>query len=95
MKPGSSYPLKYYKTLAATNDEIFVSFLNHHSKQDVKPGEVLNIIAGFPASVLIHAEFESIPCLQISAVVDSHFVTDEMLRTFAPVVTEILQNQSI
>ena len=56
---------------------------------------MLNIISGFPASILIHSEFDNIPCLIVTAVVDSHFVTDDTLKAFAPVVNGLVCNQNI
>ena len=58
----------------------------------MKASEVLNIVAGFPASVLTHAEMEGLPCLLLTAIIDSHFVTEETLRAFSTVAKEILDN---
>jgi hypothetical protein len=57
---------------------------------DVKPAGVLNIVVGFPAAVLVHAEINGMPCLMISAILDSHYVTDETLKSFETVSKELL-----
>ena len=62
--------------------------MNH--KDEVQPAGVLNIVAGFPASILMHAEFNGIPALLITAIIDSHFVTPETLKAFKLVAYELL-----
>jgi hypothetical protein len=71
---GDSYPIKYYKTSYAEKDEVLASFLTKHH-----PAGVLNLIGGFPAGVLIHAELNGLPAAQFVTVVDSHYVTSETL----------------
>jgi hypothetical protein len=61
----------------------------------LKPADVLNITTGFPASILINSEYDNIPCLLVTSVVDSHFVTDDTLKAFAPVVNGLIGNQNI
>ena len=51
-------------------------------KQEIKPAGVLNIVAGFAAAILMHAELNGLPCLMLSVISDSHFVTDESLKAF-------------
>ena len=62
---------------------------------ELKPADVLNITTGFPESNLINSENDYIPCLLVTAVVDSHFVTDDTLKAFAPVVNGLIGNQNI
>ena len=50
----------------------------------------MNIVSGYPAAVLIHAVFNGMPCLMLSAISDSHYVTDETLTSFETVAKEIL-----
>lgn len=62
--------------------------MKHQS--EIKPAGVLNIVSGFPAAVLIHAEFKGLACLMLSAISDSHYVTDDTLKSFEAVAKEIL-----
>jgi hypothetical protein len=59
-------------------------------QNDLKPAHVLNLVAGFTASVMIHAEYFSLPCLLVTAVLDSHFVTDDTLKAFESVTKDLL-----
>ena len=63
--------------------------MNKHSK-DFKPAGTLNIVSGFPASVLMHAEYNGLPCLMISVISDSHYVTEDTLKAFEAVTRELL-----
>ena len=38
----------------------------------------------------MHAEFNGLPCLMLSVISDSHYVTDESLRGFETVAKELL-----
>lgn len=77
------YPLKFYKSSHA--DPTLAAFLKKHS-----PAGVLNILGGFPASLLLNAEMTGISAAAVHAIVDSHYVTAETLQAFAPVITEVL-----
>jgi hypothetical protein len=81
---GELYPLKYYKSTAA--DPVLSGFLRKH-----QPAGVLNLIGGFSAALLIHAEMNGLSAACIHSIVDSHYVTAETLQSFAPVVLEVLQ----
>ena len=70
------------------NDAILNRFMS--LRQEIQPAGVLNIIAGFSAAVMIHAEFNGIPALIITAIIDSHFVTPETLKAFKVVASELL-----
>jgi hypothetical protein len=74
----------------ALNDLKYRDFLINNKNTDLKPAGVLNIIAGFPAAILIHSEYNGIPCLMINAIVDSHFVSTETIKAFQVVVKDIL-----
>ena len=77
------YPLKYYKTSHA--DPALTGFLKKH-----KAAGVLNILGGFAAALLVHAELFGHSAVAVHSIVDSHYVTAETLQSFAPVVTELL-----
>ncbi len=83
-------PLRYYKTSFADKDVKLGTFL-----QKYKPAGVLNLIGGFNAAVLIHAELNGIPAAVVTAIVDSHYVSTETLQAFAPVVHELLDLQDV
>jgi len=83
---GEAYPLKYYKSSHAAGDQVLANFLGKH-----KPAGVLNIMGGFEAALLVHAEMFGISAAAIHAIVDSHYVSAETLQAFAPVLTEVLQ----
>lgn len=63
-------------------------------KSEIKPSAVLNIVTGLPAAVMIQAEIRNIPALQISAILDSHYVTPETLMAFEPVTRDLLGFQN-
>ncbi len=83
---GEVYPLKYYKSTHTNGDQLFNTFLSKH-----KPAGVLNILGGFEAALLVHAELYGISAAAIHAIVDSHYVSAETLQAFAPVLIEVLQ----
>ena len=82
---GEAYPLKYYKSSHTSGDQLFSTFLSKH-----KPAGVLNILGGFEAALLVHAELNGLSAAAIHAIVDSHYVSAETLQAFAPVLTEVL-----
>ncbi len=53
---GDHYPLRYYKTTWTKNDPVLAKFT-----EKVQPSGVLNLIGGFTAALLIHAEMNGIP----------------------------------
>ena len=52
---------------------------------------MLNIITGYGAGILVHAEMNGISAVYITAILDSHFVSSETLQGFAPVINDLLQ----
>ena len=83
------YPLKYHASSFMEKEVTLQGFMAKH-QSEFKPAGVLNIVSGYPAAVLIHAEFNGMPCLMLSAISDSHYVTDETLTSFETVAQEIL-----
>jgi hypothetical protein len=83
------YPLKYHASSFVDKHASLQGFMVKH-QPEINPAGVLNIVAGFPAAILIHAEFNGLPCLMLSAISDSHYVTDETLKSFEVVAKEIL-----
>ena len=71
---GEAYPLKYYKSTHTAGDHVLASFLGKH-----KPAGVLNILGGFEAALLVHAEMFGMSAAAIHAIVDSHYVSAETL----------------
>lgn len=82
------YPLRSYHSGSA-HSELFDQFLQFNQAL-VSPAGVLNIITGFAAAVLIHCEYNGIPCLLLTAVIDSHYVTEETIGAFEVVARELL-----
>ena len=78
------FPLKYYKSSHV--DAHAAAFLSKH-----QPAGVLNILGGFAAALLVHAELSGQSAVAIHAIVDSHYVTAETLQAFSTVVTDLLQ----
>lgn len=48
-------------------------------------------MTGFPAALMIQAEYQGIPCLIITSISDSHYVSEESMAAFKPVVREVLE----
>jgi hypothetical protein len=44
-----------------------------------QPAGVLNIVGGFEAAVMVYAEMNGIPAALLVSIVDSHYVTTEIL----------------
>jgi hypothetical protein len=78
-----NYPLFTYKTTHV--DAQLRAFIAKH-----KPAGVLNLMGGFSAALLIHAEINGMSAAAIHAIVDSHFVTAETLSAFSGLFKEVL-----
>ncbi len=84
-KIGENFPIRTYRTSFTKNDGVLSSFLAKH-----QPAGVLNLIGGLSAAILIYAEQNGISAAHCVTVVDSHYVTSEILQGFAPIVNEAL-----
>jgi len=51
-----------------------------------QPSGVLNILGGFGAACLMHAEMNGLSAACFVSIIDSHFVSVETMKAFAPVV---------
>lgn len=88
---GSQYAIKYYRTSAAgEHDPVLSTFCKKHL-----PAGVLNLLGGFTASLLVHAELYGLSAAAFSVVVDSHYVSAETLQGFAPIVYEVLNLRDV
>jgi hypothetical protein len=46
-------------------------------------------VTGFQAEMLVECEIRGIPAAEIVAIVDSHYVTAEIIEAFNPVMEEV------
>jgi hypothetical protein len=80
----------YYKTSFADRDQLLGNFVKKY-----QPAGVLNIVGGFEASVMVYAEMNGIPAALLVSIVDSHYVTTEILQSFTPIVHDLLEVKDV
>lgn len=81
-----NYPLFHYRSAHVAGDQQLATFLAKSSK----PAGVLNLLGGFTAALLVHAEINGYSAVAINSILDSHYVTAETLGSFGTILKEVL-----
>jgi len=56
---------------------------------------VLNIVGGFGGALLVESEIRGFSAINLTAIVDSHYVTSETMQGYGDVLTQLLDIKNI
>ena len=79
-------PFKYYKTSHVAKDQHLSTFL-----AKLQPSNVMNVMGGLEGALLMEAEMKGMSAAVIVGIVDSHYVTAELLQAYGPIINELLE----
>ena len=81
------YPMKFIKSSHA-NDKIN-GMISSNSTQ-MTPDNAMNFTGGLTAALLMEAEMMGRPAISLRCIVDQHVITTEILQSYAPIVSQLL-----